>query len=102
MHGYDIHGLLEPLGLGTADRAAVYRTLRQLEAEGLVVSSWDGSPVGPARRTYRVTAAGEAWAGAASAGLRQVDRHMARWLSRYRALRLAGGPEAVRGVPAAS
>ena len=100
-HGYDMPILLEPLGLGTTDRGFVYRTLRALEADGLVASAWDPSPTGPARRTYTVTAAGRDWVAAASAAIREADRHMATWLARYRALRRRGGPEAYPGVPAA-
>jgi len=101
-HGYDLPGLLDPLGLGEVDRGFVYRTLRAMEGEGLVASAWDPSPTGPARRTYTVTPAGKAWAGVASGTLREADRHMATWLARYRALRRAGGPQAYPGVSAAS
>jgi DNA-binding PadR family transcriptional regulator len=101
-HGYDLPVLLAPLGLGHADRGFVYRALRSMEGEGLVTSAWDPSPSGPARRTYRVTAAGAAWAAAATPTLREADQHMARWLARYRQLVRAGGPQAVTDVPAAS
>jgi PadR family transcriptional regulator, regulatory protein PadR len=101
-HGYDLPVLLGPLGLGTTDRGFVYRTLRAMEAEGFVASAWEPSPTGPARRTYTVTPAGREWAAAATATLREADRHMASWLARYRAMRRHGGPEAYPGVPAAS
>ncbi len=101
-HGYDVPALLVPLGLGDTDRGFVYRSLRAMEADGLVVSAWDPSPAGPARRTYTVTAAGQEWAEAVTAGLRDADRQMAQWLARYRALARAGGPRAFPGVPAAS
>jgi PadR family transcriptional regulator PadR len=101
-HGYDLPALLTPLGLGATDRGFVYRTLRAMEAEGLVLSAWDPSPSGPARRMYSVTPAGKEWAAAASAQLREADRHMARWLARYRLLARRGGPQSVSDVPAAS
>lgn len=101
-HGYDLPALLAPLGLGTTDRGFVYRTLRGMEAEGLVASAWDPSPSGPARRTYCVTPAGTQWAEAASRSLREADRHMERWLARYRRLVDDGGPHALAEVPAAS
>ena len=101
-HGYDLPALLAPLGLGATDRGFVYRTLRAMEADGLVASAWDRSPTGPARRTYTDTPAGRAWAQGASATLRDADRHMATWLARYRALCRQGGPQAFPGVPAAS
>lgn len=101
-HGYDLPALLAPLGLGGSDRGFVYRTLRAMEADGLVTSSWDASPAGPARRTYSVTVDGRRWADAASTTLREADRHMAAWLARYRALIRRGGPQPVPGVPVAS
>jgi PadR family transcriptional regulator PadR len=101
-HGYDLPALLAPLGLGGADRGFVYRTLRAMEGDGLVASAWDPARAGPARRTYTVTPAGQEWAAAASASLREVDRHMAAWAARYRALRRRGGPQAIAGVSAAS
>jgi PadR family transcriptional regulator, regulatory protein PadR len=85
-----------------ADRGFVYRTLRAMEAEGLVASAWDPSPSGPARRTYTVTPAGRNWAAAASAGLGEADRHMARWLARYRMLVRRGGSQPAPDVSAAS
>jgi poly-beta-hydroxybutyrate-responsive repressor len=101
-HGYDLPVLLAPLGLADADRGFVYRTLRAMEAEGLVASTWDASPTGPARRIYTVTPAGTAWVDAATATLREADRHMATWQARYRLLQRRGGPRAVASVPAAS
>ena len=101
-HGYDVPALLAPLGLGATDRGFVYRTLRAMEADGLVASAWDPSPSGPARRTYTVTPAGKEWAAAATASLRETDRHMARWLARYGLLVRRGGPQAVADVSAAS
>lgn len=43
----------------TIERGAVYRTLRTLEANGHVLSDWDVSGSGPARRHYRLTPRGE-------------------------------------------
>ena len=101
-HGYDLPVLLAPLGLGATDRGFVYRTLRAMEADGLMASAWDPSPNGPDRRTYSVTPAGRAWAVTASATLREADGHMATWLARYGARRRQGGPQTYPGVSAAS
>lgn len=101
-YGYDLPTLLAPLGMGDADRGFVYRTLRSMEGEGLVASAWDPSSTGPARRIYSVTSAGTAWAAAASATLREADRHMAGWQARYRRLLRQGGPQSAARVPAAS
>ncbi len=42
------------------DSGAVYRSLQRLEGAGEVVSDWDTSQPGPARKVYRLTSAG--WA----------------------------------------
>jgi poly-beta-hydroxybutyrate-responsive repressor len=61
-HGYE---LLERLGehahMPVADPGLLYRTLRQLEASGLLSSAWDTEGQGPARRLYEVTPDGVAF-----------------------------------------
>ena len=61
-HGYDLLSEVNAMGLTETqvDPGAVYRALRQLEAEGAVVSSWDTSGGGPARRNYELTELGRA------------------------------------------
>ena len=39
----------------------LYRTLRQMEKEGLCDSEWETSQSGPARRMYYITEAGQAY-----------------------------------------
>ena len=58
-YGYELAQRLSEAGLPPFDSAAMYRTLRQLEATGLVSSFWDTSESGPARRIYSLTQAGE-------------------------------------------
>jgi len=41
------------------EAAALYRTLRQLEKNGCVLSEWDTEHSGPARRVYAADAAGD-------------------------------------------
>ena len=63
IHGYRIiEGLAaSPVMHGSPpDPAGVYRTLRAMEREGLVRSTWHPSGQGPAKRTYRLTPAGRA------------------------------------------
>lgn len=59
-HGYDLTQAANELGLSELpiDPGGVYRCLRQLEAEGCVVSTWDTTGGGPARRTYQLTSLG--------------------------------------------
>ena len=49
---------MSAFGFEALDRGSVYRTLRQLEKDGLVISGWDTSKDGPARRLYSLTDAG--------------------------------------------
>lgn len=57
-YGYDLAQRLEEAGLGGYNKGTIYRTLRQMEAMGLVASMWDTSLNGPARRMYSLTGAG--------------------------------------------
>jgi poly-beta-hydroxybutyrate-responsive repressor len=57
-YGYDLAQRLEEAGLGEYNKGTIYRTLRQMEAVGLVSSMWDTSMGGPARRMYSLTGAG--------------------------------------------
>jgi PadR family transcriptional regulator, regulatory protein PadR len=55
-HGYGIVGALTEVGLseGSVDVGQVYRTLRDLEQAGQVVSTW-ATGTGAARRDYTIT-----------------------------------------------
>jgi PadR family transcriptional regulator PadR len=68
-HGYLIEQYLRGLGLAKVQLSTLYRTLRQLEEQGLVTSAWEAGPGGPARRTYALTNAGEAWLRAGATAL---------------------------------
>ena len=58
-YGYEIAECLPQYALtdATIEGAALYRTLRTLEANGHVVSTWDSGD-GPARRNYSLTRTG--------------------------------------------
>jgi len=58
-YGYEIAECLPRYALtdATIEGAALYRTLRTLEANGYVTSTWDEGD-GPARRNYSLTRAG--------------------------------------------
>jgi len=59
IHGGAIHTVLaERMPLYKPDTSAIYRTLQQLELDGEVVSEWDTSKSGPARKQYQLTGAG--------------------------------------------
>lgn len=60
-YGYELGNYLRDHALtdSEVDRAALYRTLRQLEMNGFVTSEWDVGGGGPARRLYALTTSGE-------------------------------------------
>lgn len=60
-YGYELATALNEHALTDAEieRAALYRTLKQLETNGHVISDWDVSGSGPARHVYRLTDSGE-------------------------------------------
>jgi len=61
-YGYAILGRLEEMHIsnGQLDVGLVYRTLRDLERDGLVSSSWAEESAGPRRRAYQLTESGYA------------------------------------------
>lgn len=83
-HGYE---LLERLAnqpdMPQADPGLLYRTLRQMERQGLLSSAWDTSGEGPARRQYRVTDEGIEFLHAWAVEIDQMRRHMERFLKVY-------------------
>ena len=60
-HGYLIEEYLKGLGFFSLEMSTLYRTLRQLEKDGLLLSTWEAGPAGPARRVYTLSDAGRAW-----------------------------------------
>jgi PadR family transcriptional regulator PadR len=56
-YGYALSRDLDAHGL-SADTAATYRTLRRLDNDGWVASTWTRSEVGPRRRSYQLTPEG--------------------------------------------
>lgn len=60
-YGYELMEKMAQFGLAAMNPGTVYRTLRQMEKEGVISSSWDTSSAGPARRVYSITEAGESY-----------------------------------------
>ncbi len=85
-HGYDLLEQLYALGFGGNDPGGLYRTLRAMEQEGLLLSSWEPSGMGPPRRTYELTDEGLDWLHAWAGTLRETRRIVGHFLSRYEAL----------------
>ena len=82
-YGYDLLERLPALGFERGDPGRLYRTLRGLEADGLVVSAWAASPEGPDRRVYRLTRSGMEELHRVSTRLVQTKETVDVFLSRY-------------------
>ncbi len=82
-HGYELIRRMSAFGFETLDRGSVYRTLRQLEKDGLVVSGWDTSKEGPARRLYSLTDAGRAYLNIWAVSLRGYQLMLNQFFSLY-------------------
>ena len=86
-HGYELVEGLEPFGFGQnpADLSTVYRILRDLEDRGFVISQWDTSNAGPARRQYTITDDGDRYLAWWVQDLRETDRALHSFLDTYEA-----------------
>ncbi len=59
-YGYELINTIQEYGFveGKAPPGMIYRHLRQLENQGLVVSEWETKESGPAKRMYGITPEG--------------------------------------------
>ena len=92
-HGYDLlEGLKEfSVNRMPVDSSVVYRTLRNMEEAGMVISSWETDGGGPPRRVYNVTAVGDEYLAHWVNELRETDRVLHAFLAAYDTLVLGSG-----------
>jgi poly-beta-hydroxybutyrate-responsive repressor len=85
-YGYDLCAQLKDHAFtdATIEKAALYRTLRQLETNGNVKSEWETNKVGPARRVYKITKQGERHLKEWAAMLEHLSQSMTRFVSEAR------------------
>jgi len=83
-HGYELMNILPELGFidEPADPGIMYRTLRHLEEYDLVISEWDTSGAGPAKRRYTITEAGKEQLKLWSETLRQRQQAIGEFLKK--------------------
>lgn len=85
-HGYELLEQMSRLGAGRVDPGGLYRSLRAMDEDGLVHSTWEPSSTGPARRTYELTTAGRNRLDTAARAVTEVGRSLDTYLRRYRAV----------------
>jgi len=82
-YGYELMEKMATFGLSAMNPGTFYRTLRQMEKDGMVSSNWDTSEGGPARRVYSITEAGEAYLKYWAESLDQYQRMMDTFFQLY-------------------
>jgi len=87
-YGYDLAGALNDNALTDSgiETGALSRTLRRLEESGLVVSKWDVSGGGPARRLYDLTPTGDEHLQEWMEVLERMSMSLARFVTDVRAV----------------
>jgi PadR family transcriptional regulator, regulatory protein PadR len=84
-YGYELMEKMSAFGVEAINPGAFYRTLRQMEKDGIVSSSWSTSETGPARRMYSITEAGEAYLKFWAESLDQYQKIMSKFFRLYTA-----------------
>jgi PadR family transcriptional regulator PadR len=82
-HGYVIEDYLRALGLFGITMSTLYRTLRQMEKDGFLESTWEPGPTGPARRVYTITDAGHVWLDSSATMLNAYRQTIDRFFGLY-------------------
>ncbi len=83
-YGYELMKRTAAFGFEAMNPGTLYRTLRQMENEGLCKSEWEAtSKGGPLRRMYSVTDAGEAYLDLLAKGLKQYQQTIDYFLRQY-------------------
>jgi len=82
-YGYELMEKMAGFGLSAMNPGTFYRTLRQMEKDGMVSSCWDTSEGGPARRVYSITDAGEAYLKYWANSLNQYQKMMNTFFQLY-------------------
>jgi PadR family transcriptional regulator, regulatory protein PadR len=82
-HGYELMEKMTAFGLAAMNPGTFYRTLRQMEKDGMMCSKWGTSEGGPARRIYSITAVGESYLKFWSESLDQYQKMMNTFFQLY-------------------
>jgi len=82
-YGYELMAKTANFWEEAINPGTLYRTLRQMENNGDIESTWDTTKAGPARRMYSITEAGEATLALWMAALEQYQRNTDAFLRLY-------------------
>jgi PadR family transcriptional regulator PadR len=82
-YGYELMGRARMFGFEAMNTGTLYRTLRRMEKDGVVESSWETSGGGPARRMYTITGSGNAHLGIWVKSLERYQQSMDDFFNLY-------------------
>ena len=82
-YGYELMDRASKFGFEAMNPGTLYRTLRQMEKEGIVESTWETSRGGPARRMYSITDAGRSYLDFWVKSMEQYQRTMDNFFRLY-------------------
>jgi PadR family transcriptional regulator PadR len=83
LHGYKLIQMLMDIGFSSIDQGNVYRTLRKLEKDNLISSTWDTSDGGPAKRIYSLTEYGEKYLETCACSFEQYQKMLRTFFNLY-------------------
>lgn len=89
-HGYDIRAQLRARGYD-AEPSGLYRVLREMEDEGLIVSRWAEGASGPQRRVYELMPKGREELHESASALARARSAQTAFLTSYKAAKVAQG-----------
>ncbi len=82
-YGYELMERASTFGFEAMNPGTLYRTLRQMEKDGIVESTWETSRGGPARRMYSITDNGRSYLDFWAKSLEQYQRTMDTFFRMY-------------------
>lgn len=82
-YGYELMERASTFGFEAMNPGTLYRTLRQMEKDGVVESTWETSKGGPARRMYTITDSGRTYLDFWANSLQQYQRTMDTFFRMY-------------------
>jgi PadR family transcriptional regulator PadR len=91
-YGYELMERITEFGFEEVNAGTLYRTLRQMEREGLCKSEWEAAGSGPARRMYSITEEGVAYLDAWAQACKQYQRVLDSFTQAYTSNRSLRAP----------
>ena len=98
-YGYELMERIQQFGFQEINAGTLYRTLRQMEREGLCSSEWEAAQRGPARRTYSITADGVAYLDAWAKACKEYQKVLDSFAQAYTSNRSLRAPSEEAQIP---